>query len=89
MTMTPESDIRTARDKRTLARQLRQLQPGEMVVYHMGHLAHDREIKGPLAESIGELADAAWSLARSGAGVLYQQRLPDGGFAYFYEARRQ
>jgi hypothetical protein len=62
-------------------------EPGDAVVYHIGHLAIDAPVLGPgspriAREGLRDLADAAWRLAALERVHLVQRRLGPDRFTY-------
>lgn len=67
------------------ARILAELAPGVERVYHVGHLARDRECNNAAGRELGRLADAVMGLAALGRGIAFQRRA-DGVVSYVYRA---
>ena len=73
-------------DETALAHWLRTAQPGDRLVYHVGHLGFDRTSVSALPrarrETLARVASRTMAMAENGCLVLAQQRLDDGGIAY-------
>ena len=64
---------------------LKRAQPGEVLVYHRGLLAHDRarsDLTEPERRHVARIADAAFEAAERGHVCLVQRRHGPGDFSY-------
>lgn len=57
---------------------LRQIKPGQAVIYYTGSLAHDRAEN----HDVGFIGGEAYSLYEAGRVELTQRSLPSGAFEY-------
>lgn len=56
---------------------------GEVVTYHVGLLARDRNLgHHPLSRAINETAKLAWAAYEAGDAILSQRRIADGVCEY-------
>jgi hypothetical protein len=55
---------------------------GERLVYHVGHLAHDRMPVSFAPTEVGRIATIVRALIDEGRVIPLQQRRPDGQIAY-------
>ena len=54
---------------------------GECIIYHIGHLAHDR-VASAGERQLDRIANQVLALAEQGKAIPVQQRLADGRLAY-------
>jgi hypothetical protein len=73
-------------DEPALAHWLKTAQPGDRLVYHIGHLGFDRNPVSALPraqrETLARVASRTMAMAENGCLVLAQERLAEGNIAY-------